>query len=299
MQQYLALCKVVEVGSFSKAADILGYSQSGISQMVQSVEEEFEMKLLHRSRSGVKLTIEGQKLLPYIQALVNDFQAMRAKGAELKGLESGLIRIGTISSVSGYWLPAIIKEFQQLHPGVQFVLHQGDYDSIPEWTRIGERDFGFVNPAAVSGLKTQFLKKGNMLAVLPKDHWLAGQEAVSLQQLAQEPFLRVESGSYSEPQEAFRAAGLTPDIKLCIHDDYSILAMVEAGLGVSILAELMLKKIKGYAVCIRPIVPAVQRDIGVVYKDLGTMPIASRRFLTYLQEHVPGSEPGSPPSGGK
>ncbi len=97
MQQYLALCKVVEVGSFSKAADILGYSQSGISQMVQSVEEEFEMKLLHRSRSGVKLTIEGQKLLPYIQALVNDFQAMRAKGAELKGLESGLIRIGTIS----------------------------------------------------------------------------------------------------------------------------------------------------------------------------------------------------------
>ena len=290
MQQYLALCKVVEVGSFSKAADILGYSQSGISQMVQSVEEEFEMKLLHRSRSGVKLTIEGQKLLPYIQALVNDFQAMRAKGAELKGLES---------SVSGYWLPAIIKEFQQLHPGVQFILHQGDYDSIPEWTRIGEIDFGFVNPAAVSGLKTQFLKKGNMLAVLPKDHRLAAQEVVSLQQLAQEPFLLVESGSYSEPLEAFRAAGLTPDIKLCIHDDYSILAMVEAGLGVSILAELMLKKIKGYAVCIRPIAPAVQRDIGVVYKDLSTMPIASRRFLTYLQEHVPGSEPADPPPGGK
>ena len=81
--------------------------------------------------------------------------------------------------------------------------------------------------------------------------------------------------------------------------DFALRSMVEAGLGVSILAELMLKKIKGYAVCIRPIVPAVQRDIGVVYKDLGTMPIASRRFLTYLQEHVPGSEPGSPPSGGK
>lgn len=64
--------------------------------------------------------------------------------------------------------------------------------------------------------------------------------------------------------------------------------MVEAGLGVSILAELMLKKIKGYAVCIRPIAPAVQRDIGVVYKDLSTMPIASRRFLTYLQEHGAG-----------
>ena len=287
MQRYLAVCKVVEAGSFSKAADILGYSQSGISQMVQSVEDECAMKLLYRSRGGVRLTPEGQELFPYLQALVNSYQAMREKGKEIQGLESGIIRMGTISSISGFWLPQIIKGFQQLHPQVQFVLHQGDYDTIPEWVRVGEIDFGFVNPEAVRDLKTIFLKKGEMMAVLPKDHPLACQEFVTLEQLAEEPFLLVESGSYSEPMDAFRAAGLKPNVKLCIHDDYSILSMIEAGIGVSILAKLLLHRTEGYGICVRPIRPAVERSIGVVYKDLQTMPIASRRFLTYLQEHLP------------
>lgn len=287
MQRYLTLCKVVEVGSFSKAADSLGYSQSGISQMVQSVEDEFSMKLLHRSRVGVRPTPEGKELLPYIQTLVNSYHAMLEKGNEIRGLESGVIRLGTISSVSGFWLPKIIKEFRQLHPHVQFVLHQGDYDSIQEWVRIGEIDFGFLNPDAVTGLNTIFLRKGEMMAVLPKDHALAQQEFVTLEQLAQEPFLQLESGSYSEPLEAFHAAGLRPNVSLCVHDDYSILYMIEAGLGVSVLSELLLRRSAGYDVSIRPIHPKVERNVGIVYKDLKIMPIASRRFLTYLQEHMP------------
>lgn len=260
--------------------------------MVQAVEEELDMKLLYRSRTGVRLTPEGQEMLPYLQTLVNSYQSMNEKAKEIAGLESGVIRLGTISSVSGFWLPKIIKEFQQLHPKVRFLLHQGDYDTIPEWVRVGEIDFGFVNPAAVTGLKTAFLRKGEMMAVLPLDHPLAKKDFVTLEELAAEPFVLVESGSYSEPVEAFAKAGLTPNITLRIHDDYSILAMIEAGLGVSILAKLLLHRLDGYRICVRPIRPRVERSVGVVYKDLKTMPIASRRFLAYLQEHVPEADPG-------
>jgi DNA-binding transcriptional LysR family regulator len=109
MNRYLALCKIVEVGSFTQAADLLGYTQSGISQMVQSLEDELSLKLLLRSRTGVKLTPEGEELYPYILKTVSSYRAMIEKTKEIKGLQSGIIRIGTISSVSCHWLPHMIK----------------------------------------------------------------------------------------------------------------------------------------------------------------------------------------------
>lgn len=287
MNRYIALCKVIEVGSFSKAASLLNYSQSGISQMIQSIEEELSLKILFRSRTGVRLTPEGEELLPLIQTAVNSYRALIEKSNEIKGLQSGIIRIGTFTSISSNWLPKMIKEFQKIYPNVQFILHQGDYSLIPEWVRMGEIDFGFVNPKAVKDLKTISLKKGNMLAVIPKNNPLSKNEYVTLKELSTEPFLLLEEGSLSEPLEAFHAQNLEPNIKLCIHDDYSILSMVEADLGVSILAELLLQRADSYNVSIKNIVPPVEREIGIVFKDLKTMPIASKYFIDYMKNNIP------------
>jgi len=83
-------------------------------------------------------------------------------------LESGVIRIGTISSVSCHWMPQLIKEFQAVYPNVQFILHQGDYSSIQELIKVGTVDFGFITPAAVTDLHTITIKEGRMLTVLPE-----------------------------------------------------------------------------------------------------------------------------------
>jgi len=285
MKRLLALQKIVELGSFTKAADKLGYTQSAVSQMIASLEEELAIKLLYRSRVGIRLTLEGEELYPFIQRAVFQYQAMQEKADEIKGLETGLIRIGTISSISCHWLPGLIKHFQELYPKVRFVLHQGDYTSIPEWVRTGEVDFGFVNPDAVSGLETQFIKEGELLAVVPADHTLAARHSVTLEELAKEPFLLLEEGNLSEPLEAFRALGLEPDITLRVHDDYSILSMIETGLGISILPELVLRK-TNYEVAILPIEPAVTRKIGLVMKEQQTLPIACKHFLAFLMRNT-------------
>lgn len=286
MNRYLALCKIIEIGSFSKAAEALGYSQSAVSQMIQSLEEELSLKLLLRSRVGVKLTLEGEELYPYILKVATTYRAMLEKNNEIKGLESGVIRIGTIASISCHWLPRMIKEFQALYPNIQFILHQGDYASIPEWIKSGKIDFGFVNPDAPSGLSNIFLKEDELLAVLPQNHPLAQAEAISLKQLENEPFLLLEEGSLSEPLEAFHSQNLEPNIKLCVHDDYTVLSMIEEGLGISILAELVLRRIS-YDVVTLPLTPPVTRKIGIVYQDLKTIPIASRYFIQYIREHIP------------
>lgn len=172
-----------------------------------------------------------------------------------------------------------------MYPGVQFVLHQGDYTSIQEWIKTGAVDFGFVNTKAVSGCETIVLKDGDMLAVLPEEHPLAGRETVPLELLAKEPFILLEEGHYYETLEAFKSIGVTPNIKYTIHDDYAIMNMVEAGLGVSILAELILHR-TNYRIALRPTEPPVSRTIAIGYKDKASLSMASKRFIDHIRAHV-------------
>lgn len=284
MNRYIALQKIIELGSFTKAAESLGYTQSSISQMIASLESELSLKLLTRSRYGVKLTIEGADLYPFIERSIYQYRSMLEKANEIKGLETGIIRVGTISSVTCHWMPQLINGFKKEYPNVQFLFHQGDYTLIPEWIASGQIDFGFINPNAGTNLNTKTIKDGEMLAVLPKSHPLAKKKSISLADLSNEPYILLEEGHYSEPMAAFKTAGIIPNIQYTIHDDYAIMMMVEEGLGVSILAELILRRTNYDIVCI-PLNPPITRTLAVGYKDWDSLPIASKHFIEYLMNH--------------
>lgn len=284
MQRYIALQKIIELGGFTKAADALGFTQSSVSQMIASLESELSIKLLNRSRHGVKLTLEGAELYPFIERTIYQYRSMLEKANEIKGLETGVIRVGTISSITCHWMPKLIKGFKAQYPNVQFLFHQGDYTLIPEWIETGKIDFGFVNPLADIALKTKVIKDGEMLAVLPKAHPLAKNKSIRLDEIKNEPYILLEEGRYSEPMVAFAAAGIVPDIEYTVHDDYTIMTMVEEGLGVSILAELMLRRTNYNIVCV-PVNPPIRRTLAVAYKDRDCLPIASKYFIDYLLQH--------------
>ncbi|MDO5552021.1 MAG: LysR family transcriptional regulator substrate-binding protein, partial [Lachnospiraceae bacterium] len=179
----------------------------------------------------------------------------------------------------------LIKGFQELYPNVQFVFHDGDYTSIQEWIKTGLVDFGFITPNAVTGLDTIRIKDGEMLALLPKNHPLADKAVVPLETLTKEPFILLEEGHYNEPLEAFHASGLEPNIKYTIHDDFAIMTMVEAGLGVGILAKLMLRRTNYDIVCL-PTDPPVYRKLAIGFKAKDSLPIASKYFIKYLLENA-------------
>lgn len=285
MNRYIALQKIVELGSFSKAAKTMGYSQSALSQMISSLEEEMSVKLINRFRTGAKLTLEGEEIYPYIEKLIYQYHSVWEKANEMKGLETGTVRMGTLASISAHWLPGLLKEFQEQYPGVEFVIHQGDYTSIYEWIKTGAVDFGFVNPKAVTGIETVVLKEGAMLAVLPENHPLVRRDIIPLELLGAEPFILLEEGHYYEPLEAFRSIGVSPNIKYTIHDDYAIMTMVEAGLGVSILAELVLHR-TNYKIKLCATEPAISRTIAIGYKDKSSLPIACKKFIQLLRSHL-------------
>lgn len=285
MNPYLALQKVVQTGSFTKAANELGYTQSSISQMIASLEKQLGIKLLIRSHIGVHLTAEGQKIYPTIVQTINQFQRIEAKANEIKGLNRDVIRIGTISSITCHWLPLLIKTFKKRYPNVEFVMYQGDYNSIGEWIKNGTIDIGFITPAMAGGLEVIPIKQGEMQAILPADHPLAAEagKPLPIEQLQDEPIILLEEGTYSEPLNAFAAAGIKPKIEYRIHDDYAIMTMVEAGLGISILAKLVLLRMP-FKFVRRPLLPQVTREIGVAFVKRDELPLACQYFVQEIQD---------------
>ncbi len=285
MNRYIALQKVIALGGFTKAAEELGYTQSAVSQMIASLEKELGIKLLLRSRHEVSLTQEGKALFPYIESAIYQYRAIHEKANEIKGLGTGMIRIGTIASISYQWLPDLVKDFQTMYPNVEFTFYQGDYSSIEEWIHTGAVDFGFVTPPAVNGLQTEVLAQGEMLAVLPLDSPLLEKPRIPITDVCQQPFILLEEGKYNEVLLAFEKHGLSPNIKFTIHDDFTIMRMIEKGLGISILSELMTEQAP-YRIQTRPIEPPIYRTIAVGYKAKERLSVASRRFMDFIYDRI-------------
>jgi len=280
--KYLAFVKTVEYGSFTKAAEILNYSQSGISRMIGDLEKEWQVSLLERSRFGVKLTSDGMKLLPRARSLCDEYQKLQMQVDELNGLQSGIIRIGTFSSVATHWLPKIIREFQKSYPNIEYELLLGDYTEIEEWIAEGRVDCGFLRMPTRPEFDTVFLEQDRLLAILPKNHPLTRMKKIPVASLCTEPFLLLEKGAKAEISEIFERCGLTPDVRFTTWDDYAVMSMVESGLGVSILPELILRRVP-YRITAKELDVPAYRNIGLALRDRKNASVAVKRFLEYLK----------------
>lgn len=282
IQKYLAFVKTVEYGSFTKAAEILHYSQSGISRMINDLEKEWKVVLLERSKAGVKLTSDGLRLLPHAKSVCTEYEKLQMQVDELNGLQSGLIRIGTFSSVATHWLPKIIKEFQKDYPNIDYELLLGDYKEIEEWIAEGRVDCSFLRLPTHSDFHTIFLEQDKLLAILPKKHPLANCEKFPIHALAEEPFMLLEKGDKAEISEIFERCNLVPNVRFTTWDDYAIMSMVESGLGISILPQLILKRVP-YHIVIKELDIPAYRNIGLALRNKKTASLAVNRFLDYLQ----------------
>lgn len=285
LQKYLAFVKTVEYGSFTKAAEILNYSQSGISRMIADLEKEWGVALLERNKNGVKPTSDGLKLLPYAQDLCTDFTKLQMQVDELKGLESGLIRIGTFSSVATHWLPNIIKEFQKDYPNIDYELLLGDYTEIEEWIHTGRVDCGFLRLPTQGEFETIFLQQDKLMAIIPEVHPLKDCEKFPVTALCKEPFMLLEKGAKAEISEIFERNNLKPNVKFTTWDDYAVMSMVESGLGIAILPELILKRVP-YRILAKELDVPAYRNIGLAIGDKKTASLAVKRFLDYLEYRI-------------
>lgn len=282
VQKYQAFVETVRLGSFTRAAQRLGYSQSGVSRMVGDLERDWGVVLLERGRGGVRLTSDGACLLPRVQQVCDATAALQAEVDALRGLEAGVVRIGTFSSVASQWLPPVIREFRELYPGIDYELLLGDYTEILTWIREGRVDCGFVRSPLPHDLEVIPVGRDQLMAVLPCDHELAGAPAFPVERLADWPFLALASSTDDMVSVVFREAGVPFRPKLSTWDDFAIMSMVESGLGISILPSLILRRIP-YRVVTLPLSVPAYREIGLCLRSLAATPVAARRFVEHVR----------------
>ena len=187
LKKYEVFAKTVELGSLTRAAEALGSTQSRISHVLAELEAEFGFSLLRRSRSGVSLTEGGHLVLPKIQEILRENQALSQLAAEIRCADAGTVRLGAFTSVAVHWLPGIIQTFQAAHPKVSLELLSGDYYDMEQWLRKGSVDLGFVTLPAPAGFEAVPLCDDELLAVLPLHHPLAAAD----EQLGGKPLLQL------------------------------------------------------------------------------------------------------------
>lgn len=285
VSKYEIFLKVVELGSVTRAAEQLDYTQSGVSHAISGMEEEFGFPLLIRRRSGVQLTPDGEQILPAIQNIVNSREQLHQIVSAIHGLNAGTVRIGAFTSVAVHWLPGMIKGFQALYPNVEFRLLNGDYYDVEQWLNSGSIDLGFVNLPSPQEHPCIPLLEDRLLAVLPLDHPLASEERFPLQALATEPFIGLLESSDHDARRVMEKAGIRPNIKFTTKDDYAIIAMVEHGLGISIMPELLLKG-RTDKVKVMELSEPMTRTIALATPEAAQNTPCVRHFTQYIRDYL-------------
>lgn len=280
--KYLAFVKTVEKGSFTKAAQDLNYAQSSISKMVSDLEKEWGLTLLERSRNGICLTSAGEQILPLARTILNDFQALEGCVDQINGIQSGIVRIGTFSSVAINWLPDIFAELQKDYPGIDYEMLLGDYTEVEHWIEEGRVDCGFLRLPTSATLDTISLKQDEYKVVLPVNHPLAQKEKIDILDLENQPFLLLEHGGKTEVSELLERNHVHPDIRFTTWEDFAIMAMAEKGLGIGILPDMILKRIP-YRLEIRSLKEPYYREIGLAMKNRNRLTPATQKFIEYLK----------------
>lgn len=292
---YDIFLKVAELGSVTRAAAALGYTQTGASHAIAKLERQAGFPLFIRSASGMALTPAGEALLAPMRELVNAQRSLEQAMGAIRGTVEGTLRLGSFTSVSTKWLPRIVGEFQRRHPGVEFEIWTGDYDEITTRLEEGRIDCGFLSLPVSPTLEFRHLYDDPMLAVLAPSHPLAAKGSVTLDEIRAEPIIMPMRGSDNDIRNVLDLEHHEVTIRYVLNDDLSTLAMVNGGFGVSVMPRLIVESC-GIDLTTRPLRPARHRDIGIA-TTRGRRPTAlTQAFIDFLcgTDGTPGQSAGTP-----
>jgi len=256
-----ALDLIGRTGSVSAAAQALGVTQPAVSKGIAQLEARFGFSLLQRGSRPLSLTEEGEALARF--ARQSDLAQQQALGAleDARNNRSGTVRLGSFgSSASFHILPKTLAAFARKHPGITVEVLEYPDEELRKALQDGVVDVAILSAGEEAALETLPITADQLVALLPLNHPLASKAHLSAADLAQDPFILTKGGSGPLVEAWFARAGLAPRVAHSILQVNSIVALVEAGLGVSIMAALALPDVTGKC-RVLPLAPTAPRSI--------------------------------------
>ncbi len=278
-----AFVTAAETGSFSEAARKLNYTPSGVSQLVTALEQDMGFPLLIRSRKGVKLTPDGVRMMQPVREFLMQEDRLYQTAGEIKGLLIGTINVASYSSVAANWLTAVIKKFQEDHPQVRINLIEGIHQEV--WASLQESRAEMAFLSYKEGMDCHWipLQEDRMIAMLPVDHPCAELPAYPLDRCGEEDFIMPALGEDSDVMEMLHRFGITPNIKFSTVENFSTMSMIEQGLGMSIMNELITERWQCNVVML-PLTPPQFITLGIAVPSLENASPAARAFIQYAEK---------------
>lgn len=272
----------VERGSFTAAGKAFGYTQSGVTRIINSLEQELGFPLFIRSKKGVILTENGKTMLPVFRDLVRVNRRAEQMSMDIRGIVSGTLTIGCYYSISTTFMPGILKRFRLLYPNIRINLLKGGNKEMSEW--LAERSVDCCFCAELPGIVCDWipLLRDEMVVLLPEEHPYAKTARFPLEQLKNEVVIMTYPDHDTDQDRLLNAARVQPNICFSTQDCYSTYKMVEAGLGVSFEQRMISNEWHGRVVEI-PFAPPQYVSLGIAVPAIREVAPAAKRFVECAQ----------------
>ena len=262
-KKFEILMTAVNLGSFSKAAEVVGYTQSGLTHLVNGLEREVGMKLIRRDHSGVALTEAGQALLPAIREYLNATAKLENQIAAIAQKKAETIRIAAYASLAMHWMPEILYRFRRVCPDTDVDLRMVDHELEPfELLEEGRTDVIFAARQSRINCEWIPLYSDAMYAILPEDYPTGDRDTFPIEEFDGKEFLMPYGRFDIDVNAALSPKGVKPIIHPCYVDDETVIRMVSKGLGLTMMTEIMMRG-RTRGVKTLPVTPKAGRELGM------------------------------------
>ena len=280
-----AFVTAVDEGSFTAAGRLMGYTPSGISQLVSAMEAEFGFSVLTRKSNGVVLTREGETIYPLAVEYIEKESEIYKAATELSGMYKGNVMIATFASIAAHTLPGIIKAFTDLHPSINIQIEETTKNRIEKMVASGKADLAFCSKLSNPSYVWIPFAEDRMVAVLPKDHPFADKDSYPIKQCRKEDVIMPSEGDDADVRDLLKKHGIAPNIRLTTLENYTAINMVEKGLGIAIMNDGITRYWQTDTVML-PLDPPAHLTMGITLPDLDSAAPAVREFVTFAAERL-------------
>lgn len=257
------LMTAADLGSFTRASEVVGYTQSGLTHMMDALEKEVGFPLLQRSHSGIRLSPQGEQLMPAIREFLQANANLENQIGAIRERKNEVIRVAAYSSIAMHWMPELLYRFKRLCPQVSVDLRMVDHALEPyELLESGQSDLIFASRYSYHFCDWTPLYEDRMYAILPRDYPLNGRDSFPVEEFAGQEFLMPYGRFDIDVHAALDGAGVTLNERTARVDDETVIRMVGRGLGVSMMTELMIRGRRDDVLCV-PVSPAAGRQLGM------------------------------------
>ena len=279
-EKYKALICAIDTGSLTAAADQLGYTPSGISRSVATVEEQFGFPLLIRAKSGVTPTEECEKLLPLIRSLLNIQDQLQQTADRVCSLETGSVTVGTAYPVYDQILSKKIVAFRKIHPNISIRLIEGTSSVLGRQLGLHALDFCIISQRENIPVFHPLCRDG-ITAWVPKNHPAVERGIYRTSDLWTDDYIELYPDLETDNSLFLEKNDLHPNVCAATSDIYAAYAMVEAGLGVVLINTVLSRRWQGDVVAL-PLDRSSDFEIGIAAKAEEESSPAAREFLNFI-----------------